>query len=39
MEKKWRERKDLCISESNEDEKNTAQVIKITAEKPDLNAA
>lgn len=33
------ERKDLCISESNKDEKNpTTQVIKITVEEPDLNA-
>ena len=37
--KKWREKKDLCISESNKDEKSTAQVIKIAVEKPDLNAA
>lgn len=31
--------RDLCIAESNKDEKNTTQVIKITVEKPDLNAA
>lgn len=38
MEKNGEGKKDLCVSESNKDEKNTAQVIKITVEKTDFNA-